>query len=86
MTGRSEEALEVLREIWAASGQDGEALAEELGPAKSCKNMQNVSFDGMAGSDGDLRSAWRDRLRREGKLSSGSGTVADLIGGQAEVR
>ena len=40
----------------------------------------------MAGSDGDLRSAWRDRLRRDGKLNSGGGTVADLILGQAEVR
>jgi hypothetical protein len=38
----------------------------------------------MAGPEEDLRTAWRNRLAREGKLNADSGTVADLVLGQAE--
>jgi hypothetical protein len=33
----------------------------------------------MDGADGDVRTAWRDRLEREGKLSQDGGSVADLV-------
>ena len=80
----ADEAVEVLRGVWKASGQDGEELAELLGPAKSCKNMQNVGFDDFAGSEGDIREAWRATLQREGKLSERHGSVRDLVLGPAE--
>ena len=76
------EALEVLREVWSAQGQDETGLDEAFGHhghGKSCKNMRNVGFDG---EDEDLRAAWRGRLEREGKLAA-SGTVADLVFGPA---
>lgn len=82
--GSGAEAVEVLREVWAAKGQGSEDLAEVFGPAKSCKTMQNVGFDALAGGDGDLRAAWRATLEREGKLSREAGSVRDLVLGPAE--
>jgi hypothetical protein len=78
------ETAEVLRAVWSASGQTAAELDELFGTAKSCKNMRDVGFDGMAGTGGDLRSAWRATLQREGKLSDRSGSVADLVLGSAE--
>ncbi len=48
--------------------------------------MADVGFDGLAGADEDLRTAWRARLEREGKLNPGDGSVRDLVLGPAEVR
>lgn len=79
-----DEAVEVLREVWAARGQSAEDLQDAFGTQKSCKNMQNVGFDGLASSGGDLRSSWRATLEREGKLSPGAGSVRDLVLGPAE--
>jgi hypothetical protein len=81
--GESDEAIEVLRGVWTASGQSSAELDELFGPAKSCKNMQNVGFDDYAGSDGDIRDAWRATLEREGKLSKRQGSVRDLVLGPA---
>jgi hypothetical protein len=42
--------------------------------------MKNVGFGGDAGPvDEDLRSAWRARLAREGKLAPGATSVRDLV-------
>ena len=80
MSGNPEEVLGVLREMWSAQGQTAEDLEEACGPAKSCKRMTNVGFDGLAEeTDGDLRLAWRTQLAREGKLNPGAGTVRDLV-------
>jgi hypothetical protein len=81
-----EEALEVLRGVWTAQGQTADDLAEAHGGKKSCKNMANVGFDGLAGTDGDLRAAWRAKLEREGKLNPEAGSVRDLVMGPAEPR
>ena len=79
MSGNTEEALEVLREVWSAQGQSAEDV-EACGTTKSCKRMTDVGFDGLAEeTDGDLRLAWRTQLAREGKLDPGAGSVRDLI-------
>jgi len=84
MSDEPDEALEVLRTVWTAQEQDAEALAEAHGPARSCKRMSDINFGGMAGPDGDLRAAWRDRLAREGKLNqAGTGSIRDLVLGTA---
>jgi hypothetical protein len=73
-------AAEVLRAVWAAEGQGtGDLDAGHHG--KRCRNMQHVSFDGLAPPGSDLRSAWRDRLAREGKLDTSGGSVRDLVFG-----
>ena len=84
MNGEPDEALEVLRTVWAAQDQDAAGLAEAEGPVKACKRMSNVGFGGMAGPDGDLRAAWKDRLAREGKLNAGAGSIRDLVLGLAD--
>ena len=94
MSGQPDDALEVLREVWSAQGQASADLGEAGGETKSCKKMADVGFDGLAGtaagsgdgSGGDLRAAWRDQLRREGKLNSEAGSVRDLVLGPAEAR
>ena len=82
MSGNTEEALGVLREVWSAQGQTAEDVEEAFGPAKSCKRMTDVGFEGLAEeTDGDLRLAWRTQLAREGKLNQGAGSVRDLVMG-----
>jgi hypothetical protein len=86
MSGQADEAREVLREVWSAQGQGSEALDEACGTTKSCKKMADVGFDGLADTGGDLRTAWRDQLRREGKLNAGTASIRDLVLGPAEAR
>jgi hypothetical protein len=86
MSNEPNEALEVLREVWSAQDQDSAALAEACGTSDGCKRMSAVGFDGMAGPDGDLRTAWKARLEREGKLNAEAGSVRDLVLGQATTR
>ena len=86
MSGQADEAREVLREVWTAQGQASEDLDEACGTTRSCKKMADVGFDGLAGSGGDLRTAWLDQLRREGKLNPRAGSIRDLILGPTEAR
>ena len=80
MSGNTEEALEVLREVWSAQGQSAEDVEDACCTTKSCKRMTDVGFDGLAEeTDGDLRLAWRTQLAREGKLDRGASSVRDLI-------
>jgi hypothetical protein len=81
-----DDAREVLREVWSAQGQTSADLDEDCGPTKACKKMADVGFDGLAGDDGDLRAAWRNRLQREGKLNEETGSIRDLVLGSADVR
>jgi hypothetical protein len=82
MADQPDDAVEVLRAVWAVDGQDATDLDEVLGPQKPCKNMKHVSFDGMAEPGTDLRAAWRDRLEREGKLDTSGGSIRDLVLGR----
>jgi hypothetical protein len=86
MSRQPDEALEVLRGVWSAQGQTSAELDEACGNMKSCKRMADVGFDGLAGADEDLRTAWRARLEREGKLNAEGGSVRDLVLGPAEAR
>jgi hypothetical protein len=86
MSGQADNAREVLREVWSAKGQSSADLEEALGAAKACKKMADVGFDGLAGPDGDLRAAWREKLQREGKLHPGASSIRDLVLGSAEPR
>ena len=66
----------MLRALWQAEGQE---LDEDCTPdsQRVCKNMKDVGFDGFAPAGSDLGRAWREQLRREGKLSEGS--LRDLV-------
>lgn len=86
MTYQPDETVDVLRAVWAADGVSPQDPDEACGPTKSCRNMKDVSFDGMAEPGTDLREAWRERLRREGKLSTAGGSIRDLVLGATEAR
>jgi hypothetical protein len=85
-----DDMVDVLRSVWAAEAAGerttGADLDEPVGPTKPCKNMQDVSFDGLAEPGSDLRQAWRDKLAREGKLDTSGGSIRDLILGSGEAR
>ncbi|HEY7043524.1 MAG TPA: hypothetical protein VH419_07645 [Nocardioidaceae bacterium] len=83
MPEQREDAVEVLRAVWAARGQDSSDIDDACGTQKSCKNMEYVSFDGLAEPGSDLVQAWRDRLRREGKLDTSGGSIRDLVLGSS---
>jgi hypothetical protein len=38
-----------------------------------------MSFEGFADGEEDVRTAWRTRLEREGKLAEGGQSVRDLV-------
>jgi hypothetical protein len=80
------DAREVLRAVWAARDESAADLDDDCSPTKSCKNMQTVSFDGMAEPGTDLHEAWREKLAREGKLAKSGETVRDLVFGRSEAR
>jgi hypothetical protein len=90
MTHEPDDAVDVLRSVWAAEARaedrTGADLEEACGPTKSCRNMQLVSFDGMAEPGSDLRQAWREKLAREGKLSTSGNSIRDLVLGSGEAR
>ena len=82
MSRDPDEALDVLRGVWSAQGQTSADLDAQLaGGHKACKRMADVGFGGLTGDDEDLRTAWRNRLEREGKLNPSGGSVADLVFG-----
>jgi hypothetical protein len=86
MAPQPDEMVGLLRSVWAADGQRSEDLDDACGPTKSCKNMKDVSFDGMAEPGSDLGSAWREKLRREGKLRPSGGSIRDLVLGPINTR
>jgi hypothetical protein len=78
-------AQELLRSVWEVKGDPAAQLDEDCSPTKSCKNMAGITFDGFAEESGtDLRTAWRQTLEREGKMSSSNGTIRDLVLGSGE--
>lgn len=81
---RGREGLDVLRSIWAADERTLAEFDEECGPAKVCRNMRDFTFDDLAEPGTDLGTAWRERLRREGKLGTDGGSIRDLVMGPRE--
>ena len=86
MADEQDDAVEVLRSVWAVDGVSSADLDDDCGPNKACKNMADVSFDGLAEPGSDLGAAWRDKLRREGKLSASGDSIRDLVLGSAQQR
>ena len=60
-SGQVEATLEVFRSVWIMDG-DLVDLDEDCSPTKSCRNMKDVTFDGLAEPGSDLGAAWRERL------------------------
>ncbi|GAA2560876.1 hypothetical protein [Pseudonocardia hydrocarbonoxydans] len=85
---RADEGLAVFRGIWDARRAHGAGPGP--GTTRTCRNMTDIGFGGMAGEtpeggstarpvDDDQRRAWRALLAREGKLVPGATSVRDLV-------
>ena len=83
-SGARDDVRDVLRTVWAVQGATAADLDDDCSPTKSCKNMVGVSFDGLAEPGSDLRSAWREKLQREGKLGGSEGSIRDLVLGSGQ--
>ena len=78
MSVESNEARQLLRSVWDAQGKATVDLDEDCNPNKVCRSMKQVTFEGFAEEGGDLKTAWRNTLAREGKISTG-GSLGDLV-------
>lgn len=89
---RATRTLAALRDLWHTRGQSGADIAEATGSTGSCKRMRDIGFGALAGEPedrdrdagpapvrGELRSAWRSQLAREGKLRPGARGLHDLV-------
>ncbi len=79
MLNETDKPKDLLRSIWASQAEEIPQLDEDCTPNKTCKNMKDVTFDGFAEDGVDLATAWKQKLAREGKLSSGTGSIRDLV-------
>ena len=82
MTAPADDAKGVLKSVWEAQGDPALTLDDECSPTKVCRNMQGITFEGFAEEGLDLRSAWRQRLEREGKYNTSGGSIRDIVLGQ----
>ena len=84
-----QQALSALRGVWSAQNQTSKDIDEACGNTKACKNMDSVGFQGLINEaepedksspsvGNSLRSAWKTKLEREGKLAHGK-SVKDLV-------
>ncbi|MBV9315415.1 MAG: hypothetical protein JO100_17170 [Pseudonocardia sp.] len=100
--GDTDQVLTVLRDIWSARDETSAELVErfERTRGRACKNMAHVGFGGISSHlaghepagdtnlpvDADQRSAWRERLGREGKLVPGAVSIGETIRRQSSHR
>jgi hypothetical protein len=65
--------------MWSSPADDQVLLDADCSPTKVCRNVVGMSFDGFAAPGTDLRSAWRETLEREGKLSGDNASLRELV-------
>lgn len=89
-----QQALSALRGVWSAQNQTSKDIDESCGNTKACKNMEAVGWQGLIDETepedksspsvgNNLRSAWKTKLEREGKLAHGN-SVKDLVFGSSD--
>lgn len=73
----------VLRDVW--TGDEDAAADADCSPTKVCRNARDFTFEGIAEEGGDLGSAWKDLLKREGKLADdATPSIRDLMLGDSD--
>ena len=84
MTPGLDNADDPIQAMWATDEEEDGAIAfdEDCSPTRVCRNAREFSFEGIAADGGDLKTAWRDRLEREGKLNPSAESIRDLVLGR----
>ena len=67
MAHEPDDAVEVLRSVWAVRDRAAPTSTSDCGPHKACKNMKDVSFDGMAEPGSDLEPGVAGQARARGQ-------------------
>ena len=80
MSTQDSTPLGILRGVWNA-GDQGVTNIDEIDAPNICKRTEGLDFGNFGdaegvGSSGDLRTAWRAKLAREGKLVTGPEAVS----------
>jgi hypothetical protein len=70
--------------MWSTPDEKQVLLDADCSPSRTCRNMVNISFDGLAEAGSDLSEAWRSTLERDGKVKEGSGSLHDLVFGPSK--
>ena len=84
MTSGSNNHQDPTRALWSTEEEAGATMFDEdCSPTRVCRNAREFSFDGFASEGGDLGTAWREKLDREGKLNRSAGSIRDLVLGQS---
>lgn len=80
MTSGSDDRHDATSAMWATDEPSGAvAFDEDCSPTRVCRNAREFSFEGISEDGGDLRTAWREKLEREGKLNRSAESIADLV-------
>lgn len=83
MAARSNEVDDPIRAMWSTEEEpDAIAFDEDCSPTRVCRNAREFTFDGIAPEGTDLKTAWREKLEREGKLNHSAESIRDLVLGQ----
>ncbi len=83
MTPGSDDSDDPVRAMWTTEEEAGaSAFDEDCSPTKVCRNAREFSFEGIAADGGDLKTAWRELLEREGKFNRSAESIGDLVLGQ----
>ena len=82
MTTNADDPRDLLRTLWTADDEQEAALDEDCSPTRVCRNAREFSFEGIAEDGADLATAWREKLEREGKLSTSGESLRELVFGQ----
>ena len=67
---------------WVQEEGTAVGLNEDCSPTRVCRNARDFSFDGFSEEGGDVQTAWRATLDREGKLGGSAESIRDLVLGR----
>lgn len=67
---------------WVEEEGTAVGLDEDCSPTRVCRNARDFSFDGFSEEGGDVQTAWRSTLAREGKLGGSAESIRDLVLGR----
>ena len=75
--GPDDDSESVVHAVWEQTEEVG--VDADCSPTKVCRNARDFTFDGIAEGGGDLATAWRQLLEREGKAAPDGSSVRDLV-------
>ena len=80
MTPGPDDRNDETRSVWTVDQEIGTTTFDEnCSPTRVCRNAREFGFEEIAADGGDVGSAWREKLAREGKLDRSAPSIRDLV-------